>query len=70
MAASTENQVVSGLDYIGIISKGQDYAMLRDSKAAAKAAAEAGEAAPAPADESAPAEPQPVIEPAATGQPS
>lgn len=70
MAASTENQVVSGLDYIGIISKAQDYAMLRDSKAAAKAAKEAGEAAPTPTEESSPAEPQPVIEPAATGQPS
>lgn len=32
MAPSTENQVVSGLDYVGVISKAQDYAMLRASR--------------------------------------
>lgn len=54
MASSTENQVVNGLDYLGILSKAQDYAMLLETKAARKAAGDA------PADEDA----APATEPA------
>lgn len=59
MAASTENQVVNGLDYIGIMSKAQDYAMLQESKKAK----EAGEAPAAPANEAPPAESAPASQP-------
>lgn len=62
MAASTENQIVNGLDYIGIMSKAQDYAMLQETKAAKAAAPAVEEAAPV-------VEPVPA-EGAATGQPS
>ncbi len=46
---STENQAITGLEYMGVISKSQDYVMLTTPPPAAPAeAAPAGEAAPAP----------------------
>lgn len=66
MANSTENQVVNGLDYLGIMSKAQDYAMLQETKrerAAAKSAPQEtpadapAEPAPEPAPQEAPAQP-------------
>ncbi len=55
MSASTENQVVNGLDYIGIMSKAQDYLMLRETKKAREALEAQPAAEPAP-EEPAPAE--------------
>jgi hypothetical protein len=51
MAPSTENQVISGLDYIGVISKAQDYSTARQKHE---------EPAPVPPEEPAiPANPEP-----------
>ncbi|MBL8745193.1 MAG: hypothetical protein JNK58_02435, partial [Phycisphaerae bacterium] len=58
MAASTENQIVNGLDYIGIMSKAQDYAMLQETKKAKSSGGNAP-AQPAPNAEPAPAETAP-----------
>lgn len=57
MASSSENQVVSGLDYVGIISRAQDWAMLRESKAAAavEGTGSDGTAEPVPETPAAPA---------------
>lgn len=38
MAPTTENQIVKGLDYIGIMSRAQDHRNLREAKRAAKEA--------------------------------
>ncbi len=63
MAASTENQIVNGLDYIGILSKAQDYAMMQETK-------QAKAAAPPPVEEAAPASEPVPAEGAPVGQPS
>lgn len=37
MPPGTDQQVISGLDYVGVISKAQDYVMLRDARNAERA---------------------------------
>lgn len=71
---STENQVISGLDYIGIISRAQDYATMQQAKAAtpgrgaapSDAAPSTGEpgAVPAPDASQGTQSPSPALAPA------
>ena len=42
----TDQQVISGLDYVGVISKAQDYVMLRDARNAERAMKDEPEPAP------------------------
>lgn len=50
MAASSDNQVVSGRDYLGIMGKAQDYAMSQEAKRAKQAGEEASSTEPADAE--------------------
>lgn len=51
MGPSTENQAISGLEYIGVMQKAQDYLLLKEVDRRAKEAAAKAEGAGAPGDE-------------------
>lgn len=58
---STENQVISGLDFVGVISKAQDFMMEREARRMQKeSGAPEGTPAESPAAESPPAESPPA----------
>ncbi|MDX2115047.1 MAG: hypothetical protein SFZ24_05420 [Planctomycetota bacterium] len=65
MSGATENQVISGLDFVGVIAKAQDYQMLREAKAAPAPDQDAPENAN-PDDRIAPQEGAPAATPPST----
>jgi hypothetical protein len=63
MASTTDNQVVNGRDYLGIMGKAQDYAMLQETRRA-RAAGESPAVEPPPS-----AQPAELVEPPLADQP-
>lgn len=57
MGSSTENQIISGLDYIGVMSKAQDHMMLQEQKRAKRSAPPASTPAEQPSGSGAGGEP-------------